>query len=134
MQKSSPIKRMTRQRRIILDEMRIPGRHLTADDVYERVRQKIPNISLGTVYRNLEILHQGGRIKKLTMGGGQKKYDGGMHRHYHVRCVKCDRIRDVSAEAFGDLDKAALRGVDAFEIIDHELEFIGICDDCRKNK
>ena len=134
MQKASPIARMTRQRRIILDEMQTPGRHLTADDVYERVRQKIPNISLGTVYRNLEVLHQAGRIKKLTMGGGQKKYDGGMHRHYHVRCIKCDKVCDVSAEAFGNLNKAALGGVETFEIIDHELEFTGMCDDCGKKK
>ncbi len=131
MQKSGLIERMTRQRRIILEEMQTPGRHLTADDVYERVKQKIPNISLGTVYRNLEILHQAGLIKKLTMGGCQKKYDGGMHRHYHVRCIKCDKVQDVSAEAFQDLNKAALHGVDSFEIIDHELEFIGICDKCR---
>ena len=131
MRNSGLIERMTRQRRIILEEMQTPGRHLTADDVFEIVRQKIPNISLGTVYRNLEILYKAGKIKKLSMGGGQKQYDGGMHRHYHVRCIKCDKVVDVSAEAFQNLDEAARLGVDGFEILDHELEFTGICDDCR---
>ena len=132
MQQVSPIERMTRQRRIILEEMRTPGRHLTADDVYGRVRKQIPNISLGTVYRNLEVLVQAGRIRKLTLGGGQKQYDGGVHKHYHIRCSKCGLVTDVSAKAFPDLDKAATGGVDGFEITGHELEFIGICEKCKK--
>ena len=131
MRKSGLVERMTRQRRIILDEMQTPGRHLSADDVFEIVRKKMPNVSLGTVYRNLEILHKAGWIKKLSMGGGQKQYDGGMHRHYHVRCIECHKVVDVSADAFPDLDAAARLGVDGFDILDHELEFSGICDGCR---
>ena len=122
--------RMTRQRRAILEEFRTPGQHLTADMVYERVRRRMPNISLGTVYRNLEILSQAGLIKTLHLGGGQRQYDGGMHRHYHVRCIRCGKVSDVSADSFGDLDAAAARASD-FEVLGHELGFEGICAECR---
>jgi len=121
---------MTRQRRAILEEFRTPGRHLTADAVYERVRRRIPNISLGTVYRNLEMLSRAGLIKTLHLGGGQRQYDGGMHRHYHVRCIRCGKVSDVSADSFKDLEAAAARASD-FEVLGHELGFEGICAECR---
>ena len=123
---------MTRQRRAILEQFRAPGRHLGADAVYERVRRRLPNISLGTVYRNLDILCRAGLIRKLHLGGGQKLYDGTTHRHYHVRCVRCGMISDIPAEPFGDLEAAAaLKG---FVILSHELEFEGLCQKCHKAK
>jgi len=121
---------MTRQRQMILEEFRTPGQHLTADLVYEHVRRRIPNISLGTVYRNLEILSKAGLIKKLCLGSGQKQYDGGLHRHYHVRCVRCGRVSDVPVKLFGDLESAARQSSD-FEILGHQLEFEGLCADCK---
>ena len=124
---------MTRQRRVLLEEICKPGRHLTADMVYDLVRPKLPKISLATVYRNLETLVEQGLVRKLTMGGGQKHYDGGVHLHYHVRCVRCGKVSDVDAEPFGDLDEKALQGCTGFEIIAHELEFEGICDDCKQS-
>ncbi len=123
--------RMTRQRRLILAEFRRPGRHLTADEVYARIRRRLANISLGTVYRNLEILSQAGRIKKLHIGGGQKQYDGGLHPHYHIRCIRCGRISDVPAEPFGDLEATAGK-TSKFRISGHQLEFEGLCPICRK--
>ena len=122
--------RMTRQRRLILEELDAPGRHPTADAVYQRVRMQIPNISLGTVYRNLEILSQAGLIRKLHIGSGQKRYDRTLDKHYHVRCVRCGRISDVSAEPFGDLEEVA-RGNSGFDITGHELEFEGLCAQCK---
>ena len=122
--------RMTRQRRLILEELDTPGRHPTADTVYQRVRLRIPNISLGTVYRNLEILSQTGLIRKLHIGSGQKRFDGALHKHYHVRCVQCGRISDLPAGPFGDLEAAA-GGNSGFDILGHELEFEGLCGQCK---
>jgi len=122
--------RMTRQRRLILEELDAPGRHPTADTVYRQVRRRIPNISLGTVYRNLEVLSQAGMIRKLHIGSGQKRYDRTLDEHYHIRCVQCGRIIDLPAEPFGDLEEAA-RGNSGFDILGHELEFEGLCRQCK---
>lgn len=122
--------RMTRQRRLILEELDAPGRHPTADAVYQRVRLRIPNISLGTVYRNLEKLSQSGLIRKLHIGSGQKRYDRSLHKHYHVRCIQCGRISDLAAEPFGDLEATA-GGNSTFDILGHELEFEGLCGRCK---
>lgn len=123
--------RMTHQRRIILEELKKVSSHPTADGVYEMVRLRLPRISLGTVYRNLEILSGCGMIQKLEMGGAQRRFDGNAKNHYHVRCIRCDRLKDVPIEpitAIGD----ALSGNIDYEIIGHRLEFIGICPQCRK--
>ena len=122
--------RMTRQRRVILEEFDTPGQHPTADEIYRRVRLRMPNISLGTVYRNLEVLSQDGLVRKLHIGPGQKRYDRASDKHYHVRCVKCGRISDVPTEPFGDLERAA-GGNSGFDIIGHELEFEGLCEQCK---
>ena len=125
--------RLTRQRRVILDEFRTPGVHLTPDMVYDRVRRKVPNISLSTVYRNLEILSQEGLIKKIGLTGTQQCYDGGLHHHYHMRCTVCGKVSDISAKPFGDLDPIA-RATSSFKILGHELEFQGLCKKCGKCK
>ena len=122
--------RMTRQRRLILEELDAPGRHPTADAVYQQVRRRIPNISLGTVYRNLEVLSQAGMIRKLHIGSGQKRYDRKLDKHYHVHCVQCGRISDLPGGPFGDLEEVA-RGNSDFDIIGYELEFEGLCRQCK---
>ncbi|MCJ7604005.1 MAG: transcriptional repressor, partial [Desulfobulbaceae bacterium] len=68
--------RMTKQRQVILEELRKVKTHPTADDMYQMLRKKMPKISLGTVYRNLEILSESGIIQKLDVGGTQKRFDG----------------------------------------------------------
>ena len=121
--------RMTRQRQVILDEFRTAGLHHTADEVYLAVRRTLPNISLGTVYRNLDVLTRAGLIRTLSLGGGQRLYDGGMHPHYHVRCRQCGRICDLPPDEFADLDAAARNACD-FQILGHELGFEGLCSEC----
>ena len=124
--------RMTRQRRLILKELLAPGNHPTADAVYRGVRMRMPNISLGTVYRNLEILSQAGMVRKLHIGPGQKRYERTQHSHYHARCVKCGYISDLPAEPFGDLEQTATEN-SGFDITGHELAFEGLCGKCGDN-
>ena len=120
---------MTRQRKIILEELRKVDTHPSADEVYEMVRRRLPRISLGTVYRNLEILSKTGVIQKLEPGCTLKRFDGNPHDHYHIRCMQCDRVVD----AHFDFDLKLPREVceaSSFKIIGHKLEFIGLCSAC----
>ena len=87
------IRSMTRQRRVILQELQKVTTHPTADQVYDMVRKKLPRISLATVYRNLDLLAQDGLISKLD-GGAQLRFDGNPADHYHIRCTRCQRVDD----------------------------------------
>jgi len=121
--------RMTRQRQVILEELRKVNTHPSADKIYEMVRKRLPRISLGTVYRNLEILSASGEIQKIELGCTSKRFDGIADNHYHIRCLHCDRVVDAPA----DFDVAVnhdLKSATDFKIIGHRLEFIGICPDC----
>ena len=123
--------RLTKQRRIILDELRSARTHPSADEVYERVRKRLPNISLGTVYRNLEILCESGMITKLELAGTRKRFDGSTENHYHVRCTVCDRVDDLPLNPIPFIDESvgALVG---YEILSHRLEFVGVCPRCKR--
>jgi Fur family transcriptional regulator, ferric uptake regulator len=89
---TSPKRRMTSQRRIILEELRKTKTHPTADELYVVARKRLPKISLGTVYRNLDQLAESGEILKLEMCGCQKRFDGNTHEHFHARCQGCGRV------------------------------------------
>jgi Fur family ferric uptake transcriptional regulator len=121
---------MTRQRQVILEELRQVNTHPSADEIYEMVRKRLPRISLGTVYRNLEILSESGEIQKVELGSCLKRFDGFAHPHYHIRCVRCDRLVDAPAPYDLDLD-GRLQPETDFNILGHKLEFFGICPDCQ---
>jgi len=123
--------RMTRQRQIILEELKKLRTHPTAYHIYELVRKRLPKISLGTVYRNLEMLSESGMIQKLEMAGTQKRFDGVIENHYHVRCIRCGRVEDVSVPLVSAIDEI-VRDVSDFEILWHRLEFCGLCAECRE--
>jgi len=121
--------RMTRQREVILEELRKVDTHPSADEVYELVRKHLPRISLGTVYRNLEILSARGEIQELELGCTLKRFDGVAEDHYHIRCIDCDRVVDAPADFDVAVHHDSKNSTD-FKIIGHKLEFIGICPDC----
>lgn len=123
--------RTTQQRMVILEELRRLNNHPSADELYERVRKKIPRISLGTVYRNLEVLTQLGEIQTLNLSGSLKRYDGIPHKHYHIRCVNCDRVDDAPIAPLNQIEDELYKAT-VFEIIGHNLEFTGLCPDCTK--
>ena len=128
MQKQTNL-RMTRQRKVILEELRKVDTHPSADEVYEMVRKRLPRISLGTVYRNLETLSEAGEIQKLERGCNLKRFDGIAQNHYHIRCLHCHRVIDAPA----GLDVAVnhdFKTAAGYKILGHRLEFIGICPGC----
>ena len=124
---------MTEQRRVILEELRKLTSHPTADELYDLVRKHLPNISLGTVYRNLEILSEARMILKLETAGSQKRFDGTAENHYHVRCVGCGRVDDLSIGVMSTIEDAAQRE-SGYRILSHRLEFLGLCPLCRYHR
>jgi Fur family ferric uptake transcriptional regulator len=122
--------RMTKQRRIILEELRGLRTHPTADELYERVRRRLPHISLGTIYRNLELLSRKGMIRKLEIGGSQMRFDGALGDHIHIRCMRCGRIDDLPFEAgVAECDRE-VQAAAGYIVKERRVEFIGICPDC----
>jgi Fur family ferric uptake transcriptional regulator len=130
MSESKP-QRNTRQRQVILEELQKLTSHPTAVGLYEVVRQRLPKISLGTVYRNLERLAETGQIVKLQFGGGQARFDGELAHHDHVRCVRCGRVDDVYCAPLA-LPPAQGEDFGGYQIIGHRLEFFGVCPQCRQ--
>ncbi len=127
---SKPKYRMTNQRQVILEEVQKVNTHPTADEVYGMVRRRLPRISLGTVYRNLEILSTSGLIQKIGPPSNQMQFDGKTDNHYHIRCVSCGRVEDAPVESFDKLEEA-MQKKSNYSILGHRLEFLGICPVCR---
>jgi Fur family transcriptional regulator, ferric uptake regulator len=130
---TSRIQRNTRQRQVILDELRKLTSHPTAAALYEIVRRRLSKISLGTVYRNLELLARMGVIQKIEFTGGEARFDGNVGRHDHVRCVHCGRLDDLSAPPL-DLLGGAANDWGGYQVLGHRLEFFGICPQCQRRR
>ena len=122
--------RMTRQRRVILEELRKVTSHPTADQIYAMVRCRLPRISLGTVYRNLDILSEQGEILRLDCGGSQRRFDGTVTEHFHVRCVECGKVDDLPSSPTLTFDRAFREATD-YQLLGHRLDFFGRCPDCQ---
>ncbi len=125
------MKNYSRQREAIVDVLHNTTAHPTASAVYETVRETIPNISLGTVYRNLAALAEQGLIKQLSVGDGSDHFDGDITPHSHFYCEKCGRVSDIAYTADGaypELEKDY-----GFEVKASSLVLCGICKDCKEN-
>lgn len=123
--------RMTQQRKVILEELRKMDNHPSADEVYEMVRLRLPRVSLGTVYRNLEVLSDLGEIQRLELSGSLKRFDWNPQKHYHIRCLSCNRVDDAPIAPLNQLENELYEAT-VFEIIGHNLEFTGLCPECSK--
>ena len=121
--------RTTQQRKVILEELKKVKTHPAADEIFRMVRKRLPRISLGTVYRNLEVLTELKEIQEIELTGNLKRFDGNPENHYHLRCMICGRIDDAPFELEKDLEKK-MRPFTEYTIISHKLEFIGICPKC----
>ncbi len=123
----------SRQREAVKEQLKLHHDHPTADLIFAELREKDPNISLATVYRNLKLLSEVGEIQKLSFVSGADHFDPNTSNHYHFVCDRCGRIFDVPIEVTKDLDMRAEDFLPA-EITGHELVFHGICDDCREKQ
>ncbi|GAW93005.1 Fur family transcriptional regulator [Calderihabitans maritimus] len=126
-------KRMTKQKQTILEILRSTTCHPTADWIYEQARKKLPDISLGTVYRNLNVLRDEGEIMELNYGSTFSRFDGNPRNHYHFVCESCGQVYDVDYPVQNQLEKVIEEKTGA-RVQYHRLEFYGICSACLENK
>ena len=129
--------RMTHQRNVILEEVRTSFDHPTADQIYERVRKRLPRISMGTVYRNLDVLASSGLIRKIGPDFPQMRFDGDTRDHYHMTCIGCGRIKDMVLEERDDpfhQIESALGKLTKYGVFGHKLEFFDLCSSCREKQ
>ena len=122
----------TKQRATILRVLKSTTSHPTADWIYDAVRKEIPNISLGTVYRNLKILRESGEILEIRFSGTFSRFDGRPNNHYHFRCDKCGYVSDVEEPVNKEIDERIAQET-GFKISYHWLEFRGLCKECQKS-
>ena len=110
-------------------------KHLSAEEVYNLVKKKTPDVGLATVYRTLELFTNHDIIHCIDFGDGRKRYEyGGSeangHHHHHVICLKCGKILEVAEDLLDELEQRVSREFD-FEILDHQLKIFGQCKECR---
>lgn len=122
----------SRQRESIKEFLMSRADHPTADTVYENMKLIYPNISLGTVYRNLSLLTELGEIKKLSNFGGADHFDGRTDQHSHFVCTCCGKLLDVDADCFDQLMDKASEDFTGGKISGFNARFFGLCNDCLK--
>lgn len=124
----------SRQRESIKEFLMGRTDHPTADVVYENMKLIYPNISLGTVYRNLSLLADIGEIKKLSSFGGADRFDIRTDQHSHFICTECGRVMDIEAENVDKLLAETASGFDNGQVLSYSARFFGICEDCLKKQ
>lgn len=123
----------SRQRELIKEFLMGRKDHPTADIIYASVRQRNPNISLGTVYRNLTLLAQSGEINRLSVGDGVDHFDADTSPHYHFVCKKCGSVVDLEMDSIEGIKDTAGVNFDG-HIEGHVTYFYGTCRCCMKSR
>jgi Fe2+ or Zn2+ uptake regulation protein len=122
--------RNTTQRAVILAEVEAYEGHLTAGEIFERVRRRYPTIAYGTVYRTLHLLAEHGLIQELTFADQASRFDKRVERHDHVHCTDCGIIVDVDVPVALMATHVA-EEQSGFTIGSHHTVFTGVCKDCQ---
>lgn len=125
-------RKKSRQRDAIMEFLASRKDHPTADTVYENVRQVIPNISLGTVYRNLSLLTDEGSILRLSFDGDSDRYDATTAPHMHFKCRICGGVSDMQCQ--NKLENVIEDAMKDFPGIveGHNTYFFGVCPSCTR--
>ncbi len=123
-------KRYSRQRELIYQAVMGSKEHPTAEMVYQWLKPANPNLSLGTVYRNLNLLAEEGIL--IRMPFPVERYDGDVRPHSHFRCKRCGGVFDLDLDHDGDIDGLAAKAAPGFQIDGHDLTFTGVCPECQR--
>lgn len=133
--------KVTNQRIAILEVLSDrPGEHLTAEEIYDYVREDYPDIGLATVYRTIQLLSELDLIDKLNLDDGYVRYEIGSknredncHHHHHLICLECGNIYAFQDDLLENLEER-IEVTLGFEVVDHEVKFYGHCKECINQK
>lgn len=126
--------KITPQRLAIIKILAKSEGHPSVDDIHAQITSDFPTMSLATVYRNIVLLKSFGEVLELGFPDGSNRYDGyNPTPHPHVICIKCHKIVDPDLDSLDDMTKEVASETD-FTILNHRLDFFGICSDCRSAK
>ena len=123
----------SRQREAIAQFLHSCTEHPTADVVYENVRKEFPHISLGTVYRNLNLLVERHEAMKITSKGGSDRFDARMVPHYHFICTVCNCVKDVLMPPIPQVEQEAVLYTNDV-ILKHDINYYGVCAECNEKQ
>ena len=122
--------RKSRQRERILEILYGTKTHPTADTIYLMMKNEYHDLSLGNVYRNLNILVETGKIRRLDFGSTFNRFDGNCEIHSHFVCEKCKSVSDLELiDNFNPAD--FIKNINGKTVKDYSLEFFGLCENCR---
>ena len=125
--------KLTPQRMAIIKILARSEGHPSVEDIHARLREDFPTMSLATVYRNIVLIKSIGEVLELGFPDGSNRYDGNRPTpHPHVICVKCKKIVDPDLSSLDEL-KEAVASHTNFKILNHRLDFFGICSDCMED-
>lgn len=131
--------KVTTQRKMILEVLAgQPGQHLTAEEIYEIVKEKSPEIGLATVYRTIQLLSELQLIDKLNLDDGYVRYEIGkldkkQHHHHHLICLTCGNVYTFEDDLLDNLEQRIYDTM-SFKVLDHEVKLYGYCKECAKKK
>ncbi|MFI5396226.1 MAG: Fur family transcriptional regulator [Candidatus Binatia bacterium] len=125
--------RRTRQLATICDVVSAAHDHPTAEEVYARVRRRLPRISLGTVYRNLQKLAEQQQLRVVHLAHRPARYDGMLQGHDHFLCERCGMVADL-AQAVEARPECSGLSQSGYQVRAHALTFYGLCPECRRVK
>ena len=125
------VRQLTRQRDAVLRVIRESENHLTASEIFEAARKRLPSISYATVYNSLKYLKDAGLIHEISFGNGASRYDRETERHDHALCTSCGKLVDFDLTVTRDLVRAAVRKT-RFKPETIHLTLRGLCPDCRE--
>ncbi len=131
--------KLTLQRRSVLDVLiEHDGEHLSTEEIYDKVKEKFPEIGLATVYRTVQLFEQMGIVDKLNFDDGCSRFElaseDTIHHHHHLICEQCNKVFEVADDLLEEIEKG-IEEKYKFRIHDHNLTFYGVCEACaNKNK
>lgn len=111
------------------------NKHLSCDEIYDRISKDYPNMGIATIYRNMQLFEELGIVTKLTLDDGVSRYElanleKDVHQHHHLVCLNCNKLIEVKEDLLGALEVEIEQEHD-FKIVDHDLKFYGYCSKCK---